>query len=77
MTPARAAAIAALGIGLSVQVASAQDLSRYRTFALGSTVASVQATTGVASSSVKTLHQRPALLQDIEWRPSRWSTGSP
>jgi hypothetical protein len=24
----------------------------------------------------KTIHQRPALLQDLEWRPSRWSRGS-
>ena len=53
-----------------------QDLSRYRTFRLGSELASVSTQTGVASSEAKTTHQRPALLQDLEWRPSRWVAGS-
>ena len=28
--------------------------------------------TDVTASEAKTIHQRPALLQDLEWRPSRW-----
>jgi hypothetical protein len=54
----------------------AQDLSRYRTFELGTDVAAVSAVTGVASSAVATVHQRPVLLQDLAWRPSRWMPGS-
>ena len=53
----------------------AQDFSRYRTFELGSELLSVSTLTGVASSEAKTVHLRPALLQDLEWRPSRWGTG--
>jgi len=54
----------------------AQDLSRYRTFALGTDLAAVSALTGVASSDATVVHQRPALLQNLEWRPSRWTLGS-
>jgi hypothetical protein len=76
MTYARALAIAVVGLGLSSQVLYGQELSRYRQFQLGSSVASVLMATGVPATSVKVLHERPALLQDIEWRPSRWVTGS-
>jgi hypothetical protein len=63
--------IAALG-----STASAQDLSRYRNFEAGSSLATVAATASVAASEAKTLYQRPAVIQDLEWRPSRWSGGS-
>jgi hypothetical protein len=54
----------------------AQDLSRYRTFELGTDVAAVSALTGVAASEATIVHQRPVLLQDLAWRPSRWTPGS-
>ena len=55
---------------------NAQDLGSYRTFQLGSDVASVSTAAGVAVADVKTLHQRPAVLQDLEYRPSHWLPGS-
>lgn len=55
---------------------AAQDFSHYRNFELGSGIASVSAATGVAASEAKTIHQRPAVLQDLEYRPSHWLTGS-
>jgi hypothetical protein len=55
---------------------AAQGLSQYRNFALGSDLASVSTLAGVASSEAKTTHKRPAVLQDLEWRPSRWMPGS-
>jgi hypothetical protein len=73
---ARAFVIGALGIAFSSHAVDGQELSRYRTFELGGTVASVLTATGVPARSVKTLHERPSLLQDIEWRPSRWIVGS-
>lgn len=76
MMNARTLAICAFGMALVGHRLDAQDLSRYRTFELGSTLASVATLTGVASSDAKTIHQRPALLQDLEWRPSRWVPGS-
>jgi len=54
----------------------AQDLSRYRRFELGADVAAVSALTGVAASEATIVHQRPVLLQDLAWRPSRWTLGS-
>jgi len=65
-----------LGIVCSTHGLAAQDLSHYRNFELGSDVASVATIVGVPSSEVKTIHQRPAVLQDLEFRPSNWITGS-
>src|SRR5581483_405856 len=48
---------------------------RYRTFELGSSLAAVSKETGVAPTEAKTVHQRPAVVQDLEWRPSRWTAG--
>lgn len=72
----RALATAAVGLVLSAHVFAAPDLSRYRDFQLGSDVAGVCAAAAIAATDVKTRHQRPAVLQDIEWRPSRWVSGS-
>ena len=46
----------------------AQDLARYRTYTLGDTVASVVGASGADSSDVKTVHERPRLMQELEWR---------
>jgi hypothetical protein len=72
----RTVAACAFVITIAGETVDAQDLSRYRTFELGTSVAAVSALTGVASSEVRTIHQRPALLQDLEWRPSQWTAGS-
>lgn len=72
----RAFAICAAGMLWSTHVFGGQVLSQYRNFELGSDVAVVSASAGVAPSEVKTMHQRPAVLQDLEWRPSRWIRGS-
>jgi len=49
---------------------------QYRNFELKADLAAVSALTGVASVEAKTIHARPALLQELEWRPTRWSTGA-
>ncbi len=48
----------------------AQDLSRYRDFQLGSTVAVVQKTSGTTANDLKSIQQRPASIQALRWRPS-------
>ena len=48
---------------------SADDVDQYREFRLGTSAASVSTLTGSSDSDLKTLHQRPALLQDLSWRP--------
>ena len=73
---ARTLAICAFGIVFSAVGLEGQGLSQYRNFELGSDLASVATLAGVASSDAKTIHQRPAVLQDLEWRPARWNVGS-
>jgi len=76
MMNARTVAACAFAMTLVASRIDAQDLSRYRAFELGTGVAAVSALTGVASSEARTVHQRPVLLQDLDWRPSRWTLGS-
>jgi hypothetical protein len=67
------------GIVCSTHGLDAQDFSRYRHFELGSDIATsrpFRPLEAVAASEVKTIHQRPAVLQDLEYRPSRWVAGS-
>ena len=59
-----------------VSTTSADELSRYREFDLGSSVATVTAVTRTADRDLKTIHTRPALLQDVSWQP-RYMTGAP
>jgi hypothetical protein len=73
---AKTLAIVACGIVCLARGVEGQNLSQYRNFALGSDVASVSALAGVDPTEAKTIHQRPAVLQDLEWRPSRWVAGS-
>lgn len=66
------AALLVLGLG----TASAAELHRYREFQLGTSVATVTAVTKTTPTDMKVMHQRPALLQQLEWRP-RYMSGAP
>jgi hypothetical protein len=61
--------IGVLGFVLDASGAAAQDFDRYREFELGSAVAAVSTLTGVAGSELKAIHQRPAVIQELTWRP--------
>jgi hypothetical protein len=76
MMYARTLAICALGIVCSTHAVEGQSLSQYRNFELKSNLASVSALAGVQSSTARVIHQRPAVMQDLDWRPSRWVSGS-
>jgi hypothetical protein len=65
-----------LGILLLTQRLGGEGRARYRNFELRSDVAAVSAVAGVPASEARTIHQRPAVLQDLNWRPSRWIVGS-
>jgi hypothetical protein len=67
--------VSAACIVLAVSTVSSAELSRYREFELGATVATVTAVTQNAAR-VTTVHNRPALLQQLEWRP-RYMAGAP
>jgi len=64
----RALAIGALGLLLAAPLLHSQGRSRYRAFQLGGNLASISALTGVAVSEAKTIHSRPAVMQEAEWR---------
>jgi hypothetical protein len=72
----RFVALFVAGLALCSYSAAAQDLSRYRDVAFGSTVSSVVATTGTNAGAVKVIHQRPALIQELAWRP-RYAVNRP
>jgi hypothetical protein len=65
---------AALTLVLGAHPAVAEELSRYRGYALGTSVAAVVTTGGIRETEIKTLHTRPAKIQQVEWRaPGAWS----
>ena len=68
--------VSAVCIVLALSSVSSAELSRYREFQLGASVAAVTAITQNAARDLKTIHSRPALLQQLEWRP-RYMTGAP
>lgn len=76
MINSRTLATCALGVALSVHTVDGQGRAQYRDFQLGGDLASVAALAGVAPAEAKIIHQRPALVQELLWRPSHWLAGS-
>jgi hypothetical protein len=76
MMYARTFAICAFAVLSVTHRVEAQGPVQYRDYALGSDLASVSDLSGVPASTAKTIHQRPEVLQDLQWRPSRWNLGS-
>jgi hypothetical protein len=74
MNSARALVIAVIVI-LGGRVASAQDVSRYRGYVLESSLESVIALGAAGAADVKTLHDRPAKIQELEWRAPYMASG--
>lgn len=68
MVSIRAVAVAFTVIALGAQPFAAADLSRYREYALASSVAAIARTSAARESDLKTLHTRPAKIQTLEWR---------
>ena len=54
----------------------AQELSRYRDYALESSVTSVATISKARESETKTLHERPARIQQLEWRAPYVTSGT-
>ena len=76
MNNSRAFAIA-VALVVGGEVTSAQDLSRYRAYVLGSSLEAVIAASGARAADVKTLHQRPATIQVLRWRAPYANSGQP
>ena len=58
-----------LVLGAMSATAWAADLSKYRNFELGTDLPTVAEQAGVSPSEAKVIHSRPALIQELRWRP--------
>ncbi len=76
MNSARACLAAAVGLIFNAQVVSAQDSFGYRTYVLESSLESVVTASRARAADAKTLHERPARIQELEWRAPYVSSGS-
>ena len=76
MIKTRALTIVALGLVLSTHSLQGQGRPQYRDFQLGGNLPSVSALAGVTASGAKTIHLRPAVIQELEWRPPYSVRGS-
>jgi len=54
-------------VPVSVPPMGGPDLSRYRRFQFGETLPAVAKQAGLDVSQAKVIHERPALLQELEW----------
>jgi hypothetical protein len=63
----RTLAIVVLGFVLSMRALQGQDRSQYRDCQPGGVLPSVPTLDGMAASDVKTIHQRLAVTQELEW----------
>ena len=68
MISSRALGVSMLGVMLAISAVRGQTGAHYREFQLGGDIASVAALTGLGASDAKTVHARPAMLQELEWR---------
>jgi hypothetical protein len=68
MTSVRAVTVASLALVFAAQPLVAQELSRYRGYALKSSLASVVEVSGARESDISTPHVRPSKIQELEWR---------
>lgn len=75
MSSLRVFAIASL-VALSASPLAAQDLTRYRDYALESSVASVAKLSTARESDTKTLYEQPAKIQQLEWRTPYVKSGT-
>ena len=62
-------------VPVSAPAMGALDLSRYRDFQFGETLPALAKQAGLALSDAKLIHERPAVMQELEW-PIWLGTGS-
>jgi hypothetical protein len=65
----RSALTLVLVCGGMSSVALAADLSEYRGFRFGADLSTIAEHAGANPSQAKEIHRRPALIQELEWRP--------
>jgi hypothetical protein len=68
MISPRNPAISVFGAVMTAAPTYSQDLSRYREFQLGTNLPMVAKQIRVKPSEAKAIHERPAVIQELEWR---------
>jgi hypothetical protein len=62
---------------LSTPLTHAQDLSRYRDFQFGMNLPTVAKRADLKQSDARAVHQRPARIEELDWRPQSFLKTSP
>jgi hypothetical protein len=60
--------VGVLGAALWIGAVDGATVPHYRDFQLGGDLLAISALAGVPAADAKTIHERPALLQNLEWR---------
>ena len=76
MKSARILAMSIAWVVISSSAISAQDLSRYREFQLGTNLVAVAQQAGITPEA-RVVHQRPELIQELTWHATRSLGSSP
>ncbi len=69
MKTIRSAVLCLAALLITASLLHGQDLSKYRGFSLGTSVASVLKLSDMKLADVKTIHARPMLIQELIWWP--------
>ena len=69
MVSTRSVVISVFLAVLSIPLIYAQDLSKYREFQFGMNLPAIAKKANLNPSEVKVIYQRPAVIQELEWRP--------
>jgi len=77
MINTRSLTVSVLSLLFLTPLIYAQDLSGYRQFHFGADLPSIAKQSGLKPSEAKTIHERPALIQELEWQSSFLYATSP
>jgi hypothetical protein len=70
-------AISAVWVAIGASLGAAQDLSKYRDFEFGMSIESVAKLAAMNPSGAKTIHERPELIQKLDWEVHGYFDTSP
>ena len=73
----RTIATSVLCVAIFSSLGTAQDLSKYRDFEFGMSIESVAKLAAMNPSGAKMVHQRPDLIQKLDWEVHGYSDASP
>jgi hypothetical protein len=68
----RLAVLSILAFALLAPSLAASDLSMYREFRLGMNLPAVVKAVGTSSPRARVIHERPDLIQQLDWQPERY-----